>query len=202
MRGDTVPYHYSEVPMSTQLEDRAREARSLRRRSELDRLTYIRKVGELAALGSQREIAKVLGIAQPNVHKTMKAAAAAPPLVDGFSGADPYEIAERYSIGELTLFQLVDELLRWDYPPTKNRTDAYDDLVFSVPGSWDDVVRAQSHDLLPMDVYAYVQTEIAALDARQEDAGEPYRGVSAEEARVAAQRFVDAVSGDALAGVA
>lgn len=187
--------------MSTQLEDRAKEARMLRRRSELDRLTYIRKVGELASLGSQREIAKVLGIAQPNVSKTLKAAVSAPQLVEGFSGADPYEVAERYSIGELTLFQLVDELLRWDYLPTQ-RTDGHDDLVFSVPGSWDDVVRAQSQGLLPMEVYGFVQSEVAALDARQEKAGEPYRGFTVEEAREAAQRFVAGASGGLLAGVA
>lgn len=188
--------------MSTQLEDRAKEARLLRRRSELDRLTYIRKVGELAPLGSQREIAKVLGIAQPNVHKTMKAAAAAPPLVEGFSGADPYEIAERYSIGELTLFQLVDELLRWDYPPTKNRTDGYDDLVFSVPGSWDDLVRAVDHELIDGRTYDFLLREGAAHDARSEAAGLPYTGFTPEEAREAAQRFVDASSDDVLAGAA
>jgi hypothetical protein len=187
--------------MSTQLEDRAKEARLLRRRSELDRLTYIRKVGELAPLGSQREIAKVLGIAQPNVSKALKAAAAAPPLVEGFSGADPFEIAERYSIGELTLFQLVYELLCWDYKPTQ-RTDGYNDLLFSVPGSWDDVVRAESEGLIGLDVYGFVQRETAALDAQQEAAGEPYRGFTHEEANEAAQRFVEAASGDVLAGAA
>ncbi|MBB2959555.1 hypothetical protein [Pseudoclavibacter helvolus] len=187
--------------MSTQLEDRAKEARLLRRRSELDRLTYIRKVAELAQLGSQREIARALGIAQPNVSKTMKAAAAAPPLVEGFSGADPFEIAERYSIGELTLFQLVHELLRWDYKPTQ-RTDGYNDLLFSVPGSWDDIVRAESEGLIGLDVYGFVQRETAALDARQEASGEPYRGFTHEEASEAAQRFVEAASGDVLAGAA
>lgn len=172
----------------------------LRRRLELDRLTYVRKVAELAPLGSQREIARGLGIAQPNVSKMMKAAAVAPPLVEGFSGADPYEIAERFSIGELTLFQLVDELLRWDYSPTQ-RTDGYGDLVFSVPGSWDDVVRAQGQGLLPMGVYGFVQSEVAALDAHQEAVGEPYRGFTVEEARETGQRFVDADFGDSLTGV-
>lgn len=187
--------------MSTQLEDRAREARLLRRRSELDRLTYRRKVAELAPLGSQREIARALGIAQPNVSKTLKVAASAPPLVDGFSGADPYEIAERFSVGELTLFELVDELLRWDYLPTQH-TNGYDDLLFSVPGSWDDVNRARSEGLIDGATYDFLLREGAAHDARSEAAGLPYSGFTPEEAREAAQRFVDAVSGDALAGAA
>ena len=187
--------------MSTQLEDRAKEARLLRRRSELDRLTYRRKVAELAPLGSQREIARALGIAQPNVSKALKAAAAAPPLVEGFSGADPYEIAERYAIGELTLFQLVDELLRWDYPPTQT-TDGYDDLLFDVPGSWDDVVRASNDGLIDGRTYDFLLREGAAHDARSEAAGLPYTGFTPEEAREAAQRFVDAASGDVLAGAA
>jgi hypothetical protein len=43
----------------------------------------------------------------------------------GFSGASPYEIAERYSAGEITREQLVEELVRWEYRPAR-ATDGLD----------------------------------------------------------------------------
>lgn len=187
--------------MDVQFEARAREVALLRRKSDLDRLTYRRRLAELAPLGTQRDIAQALGVSQPNLSKTLKTAAATPPVVEGFSGASPYEIAERFAVGELTLSELVEQLLRWEYLPGQ-QTDGYDDLLFDVPGSWDDVSNARDDKLIDGQTYDFVLRAGGELDAAQEAAGLPYRGFTVEEAREAAARFVESRAADAVAGAA
>ena len=82
----------------------------------------------------------------------------------GFSGASPYEVAQRYAAGLLAREQTVDELSRWPYKP-QDRTEGWDDLLLTVPGSFDDVISAADHGLIDDGMYE------AILDASSESAG-------------------------------
>ncbi|MBD5788367.1 hypothetical protein IF650_19580 [Cellulosimicrobium terreum] len=124
----------------------------LRHRQVVDRLDELRLVRKLAAQMSQTEIAKLLAISQPAVHKALKAAERVPEVADGFSGASPYEIAERYAAGQIDRAHVIDELARWPYASTP-RTDGFDWLVEDANGTFEEVGRALDDGLLDEDAY-------------------------------------------------
>ena len=74
---------------------------------------------------TQVELARGLGLSQPTISDALKTAARVPEPRPGFSGADPYEIAQRYAAGDLTREELVEELSPWEYRPGQP-TDGYD----------------------------------------------------------------------------
>ncbi|MTG90842.1 hypothetical protein GJV82_18150 [Cellulosimicrobium sp. BIT-GX5] len=129
----------------------------LRHRQVVDRLDELRLVRKLAASMSQTEIAKVLAISQPAVHKALKAAERVPDVAEGFSGASPYEIAERYAAGQIDRPRVIDELARWPYARTP-KTDGFDWLVKDAPGTFEEVGRALDDGLLDDDTYDAVLT--------------------------------------------
>jgi transcriptional regulator with XRE-family HTH domain len=131
------------------------KARTLRQRLALDRLDYDREVARLAGLMSQSELSRQLRVSQPAINETVRKAEKLAPVRPGFSGATPYEIAQRYSVGELSREQLIEELSRWEYAPGQV-TNGYDDLLFDVPGSFDDVVRALNDGLIDDDTYEII----------------------------------------------
>ncbi|MFD6029077.1 hypothetical protein ACFWE5_00065 [Cellulosimicrobium funkei] len=124
----------------------------LRHRQVVDRLDELRLVRKLAAQMSQSEIARLLAISQPAVHKALKAAERVPEVADGFSGASPYEIAERYAAGQIDRARVVDELARWPYAGTP-KTDGVDWVVEDAPGTFEEVGRALDDGLLDADTY-------------------------------------------------
>lgn len=136
----------------------AGRARTLRQRVNLDQLDYRRELSRLASLGgTQRQLSRVLGISQPSLSTALKTAQKIPPARAGFSGADPYELCQRYAVGELTRDQVIDELTRWDYAKvTKNEHDYFDDLRFATPGSIDDVAQARNDGLIDGELYDLV----------------------------------------------
>ncbi|UNX53942.1 hypothetical protein MF406_13335 [Georgenia sp. TF02-10] len=87
---------------------------------------------------------------EPSVQR----ARAAPALPEGFTGASPYEIAERFAVRELTREQVVDELTRWPYDPSPT-SDGYDALIVNQSGthSWGEVERAADDGLIDEDIY-------------------------------------------------
>lgn len=134
----------------------ARAAVLARRRKEMDELDYRRELRRLDQHGySQREIAKWLGIAQPSVLSALRTAAKVPMPLDGFSGATPYEICQRYAAGFLSRPQLVDELARFPYVKG-GHTDGYDSLIVDPPGTWSEVEDAARRGLIEDDVYEEV----------------------------------------------
>lgn len=141
----------------------AGRARTLRQRVNLDQLDYRRELARLASLGgTQRQLSKVLGISQPSLSTALKTAQKVPPARAGFSGADPYEVCQRYSVGELTREQLIDELTRWEYAtPAKREHDYFDDLRFATPGSFDDVGQAFDDGLIDAEAYDIVLAAVA-----------------------------------------
>lgn len=124
----------------------------LRHRQVVDRLDELRLVRKLAAQISQTEIARLLAISQPAVHKALKEAERVPEVVDGFSGASPYEVAERYAAGQIDRARVVDELARWPYASTPT-TGGVDWLVEDAPGTFEEVGRALDDGLLDADTY-------------------------------------------------
>jgi hypothetical protein len=83
--------------------------------------------------------------------------------LDGFSGATPYEICERYAAGMIDRERLVDELARYPYVPTPRTESLADDLLMTPPGTWADVCDADRRGLIPEDVYGEVMARQDAL---------------------------------------
>jgi len=134
----------------------ARAAVLARRRKEIDELDYRRELRRLAERGySQTQISKWLGIAQPSVLSALRTAAKVPMPLEGFSGATPYEICQRYAGGFIDRAQLVDELTRFPYAE-EGHTDGYDSLIVDLPGTWSEVVAAADRGLIEDDVYEEV----------------------------------------------
>jgi len=131
-----------------------RRARTLRQKLELDQMDYRREIARLSALGTQRELAQMLRISQPSLSVALKKAETVAPARPGFSGASPYEVCQRYAVGEISREQLLDELTRWEYViPPQVEYDYFDDLREEPPGSFNDVLLARNAGLIDDDIY-------------------------------------------------
>ncbi len=156
----------------TEVPEWARAAVRARHRKEMDELDYRRELRRLDQhRHSQREIAKWLGIAQPSVLSALRTAAKVTMPVEGFSGATPYEICQRYAAGFLNRPQLVDELTRFPYVKG-GQTDGYDSLIVDRPGTWSEVSDARRRGLIEDGVYEEV------FNARHRDYGAPVVALS------------------------
>lgn len=95
-----------------------------------------------------------LRIAQPSVSSALKTAEKIPDVLPGFSGASPYEIAQRYRAGMLTEAQVIDELAWWEYKSVEYTDGPPDWNAGAVTeGTWAEVERACSDGLLEPEVY-------------------------------------------------
>lgn len=129
----------------------ARKARYRRAMADMD---YRRSVVRLSRCGeSQTAIAGMVGVAQPTVQKVLARAEAITMPRPGFSGADPYEICERYAADLISREQVRDELSRWEYTPRARTADLVDDLIVDTPGSIADVERAMRQGLIDEDLF-------------------------------------------------
>lgn len=141
---------FVEVPVE------ARAAVRARLRKEIGELDYRRELRRLKELGySQRDISKWLGIAQPSVLSALRTAAKVAMPREGFSGATPYEICQRYAAGFLDRENLVDELTRFPYVKG-GQTDGHDSLIVDPAGTWSEVEGAAHQGLIEDDVYEEV----------------------------------------------
>ncbi|MBF4618216.1 hypothetical protein ITJ44_09045 [Clavibacter sp. VKM Ac-2873] len=119
-------------------------------------LDYLREVRRLLDSGyDEVKLTQDLAVFRPADLDRIAAAREVPVLVEGFSGATPYEICERYSVGMLDRERLVDELVRFPYVP-RDEVDGYDDLVVNPPGTFVDVSRATTNDLIDIETYGQV----------------------------------------------
>ena len=154
----------------------ARAAVRARRRREMDELDYRRELRRLDQRGySQREIAKWLGIAQPSVLSALRTAAKVSMPVDGFSGATPFEICQRYAAGFIDRVTLVDELTRFPYVKG-GQTDGYDSLIVDPAGTWAEVDDAVRRGLIEDDVYEEVFNRRHGIEAAPAPQTETVRG--------------------------
>lgn len=141
------------------------EAVSARRRREIDELDYRRALRRLNEHGfSQRQISRWLGIAQPSVNSALRTAAKVAMPVEGFSGATPMEICQRYAAGFIDREQLIDELTRFPYTPG-GKTDGYDSLIVDPPGAWAEVSSARRRGVIEDEVYEEVFNRRRKLDS-------------------------------------
>jgi hypothetical protein len=126
----------------------------LRARRAVDNLDMLREMRALARSRSQVELARGLRITQPSVNSALKTAEKVPDVRPGFSGATPYEIAQRYSAGLLARAELIDELARWEYESVEFTDGPLDWNAGAVTeGTWEEVARALDDGLLEPEVY-------------------------------------------------
>ncbi|OUE20010.1 hypothetical protein BFL34_02158 [Clavibacter michiganensis] len=105
-------------------------------RLRLAELDYLREVRRLLDAGRpEEELARELRVFRPEDLARLRAAREVSIPLEGFSGALPMEICERYAAGMLERERLVDELARYPYLPL-DRTDGWDDLMVNPPGTW------------------------------------------------------------------
>ena len=134
-------------------------ARRAKARRELGSLDYIRNVRLAVEELGQGTVARALGVSQPAISKLLASAEArgVAPVPDGFSGASPYEIAERYAAGDLDRDALIRELSAWPYPWNEGAHDAVHELDWmpgpEPPGSFEEVGRAFDEGLIDGDAY-------------------------------------------------
>ncbi|MBF4624780.1 hypothetical protein [Clavibacter sp. VKM Ac-2872] len=110
------------------------------RLAELDYLREVRRV--LDAGRSEEQLARELRVFKPEDLALLRAAREVSLPLEGFSGALPYEICERYAAGLLDRERLVDELARYPYVPLDTTTPG-DDLTVDLPGTWSEVSQAR-----------------------------------------------------------
>ncbi len=120
-----------------------------RRQAEVATLDYRRALKHLDREGRpQTEVARVLGVSQSALSQSLKVARKVREAAPGFSGAGPYEICQRYSLGQLTREQLIEELTRWEYKPIPE-PEWLEDIVPSPGlGSWREVQKAHREGLI------------------------------------------------------
>lgn len=139
--------------MSTDVSDAMQDLIRLRQLHEIVSLDYRRGLRAVANAGvSQREIAQRLRVTQPTISAVLRKAQDLPQVTEGFSGAGPAEICQRYAAGLISRDQLIDELTRWPYTPVKD-DDPYDWLVVAPPGSWEEVTDALYEGWIDDDIY-------------------------------------------------
>ena len=125
-------------------------------RSQVAELDYLRTLRKMAQTMTVDEIAHRLpGVSRAELVKEIAQAHKLAPVPQGFSGASPFELCQRYAIGELTETQLIEQLSRWEYaklPATGVPT------IASVPGSVQDLDRARRRRLISSRLYATLTT--------------------------------------------
>lgn len=142
----------SDLPPESVAEERTTGVvRRLRSRLQVTRMSYLRALRVVAEGVTQVQLAREIGISQPSVNSALKSAAAVLDVRPGFSGATPYEIAQRFDAGELTREQVVDELGRWDYRPG-SPSDGYDWSTYDA-GEFAEVERAHTEHLIDDGTY-------------------------------------------------
>ena len=148
--------------------DNARRARA---RRELGGLDYIRSVRVAVETTDQRVVARALGVSQPAISRLLSQAETrgVKPVPDGFSGASPYEIAERYAAGDIDREAVIRELSAWPYSKNEGAAAAAAEWestpYVDTPGSFAEVGRAFDEGLIDGDAYDQI------LDASDEAPG-------------------------------
>lgn len=121
---------------------------------KLAELTFKRAlIGAASGGESQRSIGHAASISQPAVAQHLANSGHIQPALEGFSGADPLEICQRYYLGQLTEEQLFNELTRWEYAPEPEAAHILDEPPYE-PGTWNDVLVATNMEYISEEQYA------------------------------------------------
>lgn len=144
--------------------------RAVSPREQLARLEKLRAVLAAAEAGwEQREIARLLGVTQPEVSSLIKAAG----LRSDVRERSPREVLWRHAVGEIGHEAMMDEPIGWDYtfggpPADESSSDAY------VRASWDQIERARG--LLGPDDYQWLLEVTATRRTSSRAKGSRSRG--------------------------
>ena len=132
----------------------------------LAEVDYQRELVFVANAGiSQRSIARAMNVSQPTISAALRTARrSVRPVPAGFSGASPYEIAQRYATGEITRNALIGQLVRWDYDTTPT-TDGVDGLLVDDGRSWLEVEQACQNGLIDDDLYDEILDRLESKDS-------------------------------------
>lgn len=142
--------------MTIAVPEEVRQAARLRRRRDIDDIDYRRALRTIREKGySQQSVADALGISQPALSQQLRGLDAVEPPREGFSGATPLEVCQRYAAGFIDRDQLIDELTRWPYAK-RGKTDGFDGLAVDPPGTWGDVTKALRDGLIDAETYDQV----------------------------------------------
>ena len=134
-------------------------ARRALAQSDLGRLDYVRALRSAAEAGlPQREIAKALHVTQPAVSQTLARAKGVAEIPEGFSGASPYEIAERYAAGEIDRAEMIRQLSAWPYAKAPDHSEQLSKewkaiLPPDQPGTFEEVGEAFDRGLIDAEAY-------------------------------------------------
>lgn len=140
----------------TEIPPAAQAARRLLVRLDLIELDMRRNIRQLRRDNfTEAAIASMTGVSQPVVHEILHVAERDPEPLNGFSGATPLEICQRYAAGDITRDQLIDELARFPYKPIPE-TDGYDWLMPDTTGTWMDLSIAEGRGLIDTHTYGEV----------------------------------------------
>lgn len=141
--------------------ERVRETRQGTELALLEQRRALRQAEEVGV--SQTTLAAAVGVSQPAVAKALKFARKVRDIPAGFSGADPYEIAQRYAAGEIGRAQVIDELRRWTYAPLPE-VGPLDDYAPDAPGSSEDLSAAYHRGLIDRSIMEEVLSFISSKD--------------------------------------
>lgn len=116
---------------------------------------FLTAVAQIAESTPQALIAEQLKTSQPQVSRW---AAKGRSLLDitnrGQLGRSPYDLAQRYSRGEVSRDQIIAALAAWKYMPGETKTEGlHDDLLNYVVGSFDEVEAAYDDELIDDEIY-------------------------------------------------
>ena len=150
-----------------ELQELVEKARHTKVRKRLMDLEVYRMINTILSTGAEPQaITQYLGIPTSEREAMIQKAERVEPIRAGFSSGSPYEICQRYYVGELTRAQAIDELVRWEYKP-QAKGEEWDPWGMEggaprVRGSWDDMNTAKTHKLIDYDFYTEVGDKIDA----------------------------------------
>lgn len=137
------------------------QARSALARADLGRLDYFRALQTAVRDGlPQRDIARALNVTQSAISQALKQAASkgVGAIPEGFSGASPYEIAERYAAGDINRNEMIRQLSAWTYvkrqDPTEQLAAEWKAILSpDAPGTFEEVGEAFDKGLIDAEAY-------------------------------------------------
>jgi hypothetical protein len=125
-------------------------------------------VAELAEYVPVADIANALTVSRDEVAGWAARGRELGSVPPGQLGRDPYEIAQRYAVGEISREQMIDALAKWDYVPEPRPIDYFDDIGVLSEGSFGTTVGyAFRHCLITADEYDAILN--ARAPARDEE---------------------------------
>ena len=141
---------HSEDRLSSRAKDLVWHAHLARHAHMVAELDYLRAVLRLAEEDLPlAQIAKPLHMSAFEVEMSFVQAADVTPVREGFAGASPYELCQRFATGELTRAELVGQLVQWS-----------DGEVRALDEVRDHVELAFTHGLLDDSTHAAIRAAI------------------------------------------